>query len=228
MSTLKKYDLQGKEVGTVKVSKALAEAQTAMQMVKDYIVAIRKNNRQWSASTKGRSEVKHTTKKPHPQKGTGRARQGCLVSPQFKGGGVVFGPKPKFNQHVKINRKEKLSAIKFLIGEKIREGKLLVVDSLRLKKPATKDLISFVDNTGLKGKILFIGEGTFDTLLDSDTEIKISVKNDDHQNLLKSIQNIPAAKFSLAKNINGYQLACARGLVVSENALREIENWLGA
>src|SRR5690349_7181997 len=120
VSTLKKYKLDGQEVGTVKISSQLAEAEANTQMIKDYIVAIRENQRQWSASTKGRSEVVHTTKKPYRQKGTGNARQGSLVSPQFRGGGIVHGPKPKFDQHVRINKKEKKAAIRALIGEKIR------------------------------------------------------------------------------------------------------------
>jgi len=115
MATLKKYNIDGEEVGKVEADKSLVDVQANTQMVKDYIIAIRANARQWSASTKGRSEVKHTTKKPHRQKGTGRARQGSLVTSQFRGGGVVFGPKPKFNQSVRVNKKEKKAAIKFLI-----------------------------------------------------------------------------------------------------------------
>src|SRR5256885_151263 len=114
---LKKFSLDAKETGTVEVADALATAQVNSQLVKDYIVALRANARQWSANTKGRSEVNHSTKKPHAQKGGGRSRQGSLAAPQYKGGGRVFGPKPKFDQHVKINQKERRSAIRALIGE---------------------------------------------------------------------------------------------------------------
>src|SRR4029079_6416271 len=103
-------------------------------MVKDYIIALRANARQWSANTKGRSEVSHSTKKPHPQKGGGRARQGSLVAPQYKGGGRVFAPKPKFEQHVRINRKERQAAIRFLISEKWKANKLHIVDSFELNE----------------------------------------------------------------------------------------------
>ena len=85
---------------------AFLDVQANSQMIKDYIVALRANARQWSANTLGRSEVVHSTKKPHRQKGTGSARQGSLVSPQYRGGGIVFGPKPKFDQHVRINKKK--------------------------------------------------------------------------------------------------------------------------
>ena len=99
MPNLKKYNLAGQEVGEVTLEDSLTSANKNLQMIKDYLVAIRANARQWSANTKGRSEVNHTTKKPHPQKGTGNARQGSLAAPQYKGGGRVFGPKPKFDQH---------------------------------------------------------------------------------------------------------------------------------
>src|ERR1700689_3249769 len=107
-------------------------------MVKDYIVAIRENARQWSANTKGRSEVNHSTKKPHPQKGQGRARQGMLSAPQYKGGGRVHTPKPKYDQHVRINKKERRAAIRSLIGEKIRDKCLHVLESTSLDAPQTK------------------------------------------------------------------------------------------
>ena len=100
----------------------LIDAEANSQMIKDYIVALRANARQWSANTKTRSEVKHTTKKPHPQKGQGRARHGSLVGPQYRGGGRVFGPKPKFDQHVRVNQKERKAAIRFLLAEKLKEN----------------------------------------------------------------------------------------------------------
>src|SRR5271154_3840437 len=138
MTSLKKYNLEGKHVGDVKVNAALLEAEANSQMIKDYIVALRANARQWSANTKTRSEVNHTTKKPHPQKGGGRARQGSLASPQYKGGGRVFGPKPKFDQHVRINKKEKKAAIRFLLAEKMREDKLHIIDNIDIETPKTK------------------------------------------------------------------------------------------
>src|SRR5437899_3256613 len=108
---VRKFNLEGQELGTVQVDLELANAVASSQLVKAYIVALRANARQWSANTKGRSEVNHSTKKPHAQKGGGRSRQGSLSAPQYKGGGRVFGPKPKFDQHIKINQKEKRQVI---------------------------------------------------------------------------------------------------------------------
>src|SRR5580692_4916122 len=103
------------------------------QMIKDYIIALRENARQWSASTRNRAEVNHSGKKPHPQKGTGRARQGYLGAPQYKGGGRVHAPRTKFDQHVSINKKERRAAVRQLIAEKIQGNQLRVLAVETLK-----------------------------------------------------------------------------------------------
>ena len=144
MTTVKVYDLEGNEVDSKEVNAAIAEAKTSKQVIKDYIVAIRNNARQWSANTKGRSEVKHTTRKPHRQKGTGNARQGSLVAPQFRGGGVVFGPKPKFDQHVRINKKEKRAAIRALLAEKLVDEKVILIQDSQIEAPKTKFMANFM------------------------------------------------------------------------------------
>ena len=93
MAVVKKYNLGGDVLESVEVDDQLLQVLANSQMIKDYLVAYRRNQRQWSANTKTRPEVSHSGQKPHPQKGTGRARQGYLGSPQYKGGGRVFGPK---------------------------------------------------------------------------------------------------------------------------------------
>lgn len=226
MSELKKYNLEGKETGAAKIDSKFAESELNSQVIKEYIVAIRKNARQWSANTKGRSEVKHTTKKPHRQKGTGRARQGSLVSPQFRGGGIVFGPKPKFDQHVRINKKERQSAIRFLIGEKVREDRLFVLESTEMGEPKTKTLSNFLDKVKLGKRVLFLGEGKSEEVETANKKVSVSVKCQSHDNFRKSINNIPKTRFTLAKNVNGYDLMLADDIVVTEAALEEINQWL--
>lgn len=226
MAKLKKYNLEGTEVGEVDCRDALASAEVNSQLVKDYIVAIRENQRQWSACTKTRSEVKHTTKKPHRQKGTGRARQGSLVAPQFRGGGIVFGPKPKFDQFVRINRKEKLAAIRFLIAEKIRNGKVCVVESTEMEQPKTKTLVEFIKKCELGKKVLFLGESSNMEIEGDGEKVFVDVKSQKHANFKKSLGNLQNSEFSLAKNINGYDVIVANSLVMTEAALTEIENWL--
>ena len=159
MTSLKKYDLSGNAIGQIEIDPTLLECVANSQMIKDYIVALRANKRQWSANTKDKSEVNHGGAKPHPQKGTGKARQGTLAAPQYKGGGRVFGPKPKFDQHVRINKKERRLAIKHLLAEKIREGKLHVLKNEGLETPKTKVVTNFMNVLGLADKrVLFLGE----------------------------------------------------------------------
>lgn len=224
---LKKYSLKGQELGTVDVSSDLLNAEASSQMVKDYIIALRANARQWSANTKGRSEVSHSTKKPHPQKGGGRARQGSLAAPQYKGGGRVFGPKPKFDQHVKINKKERLAAIRFLIGEKLRNDRVIVIEDSAIEAPKTKAVKDFLNARKIDGqRILFVGEGLYSQVEFGDYKVQFSAPTEQHETLIKSMRNIPKTSFSLASNVNGYELLLASQIVVTEKALQEWEAWL--
>ncbi len=223
---LKKHSLSGKEVGTVNVDDAFLDVNGHRQMIKDYIVAIRKNARQWSANTLGRSEVAHTTKKPHRQKGTGSARQGNLVTPQFRGGGIVFGPKPKFDQHVRINRKERKLAMRTILAEKIKEGQVIVLEDTAfssMKAPKTKTVASFLKDKQLFGrKVLFVGEGAYSEV----ESVKLSVPSDKHDSFKLSMRNIPRAEFAIAANVNGYEMAAARAIIMTESAFAELKELL--
>jgi large subunit ribosomal protein L4 len=217
MATLKKYDLLGKEVGTVQVDDALLEGSAHPQSIKDYIVALRNNARQWSASTKVRKEINRTGRKPHPQKGQGRSRQGDLAAPQYKGGGIVFGPKPKFDIHVRINKKERRAAIRTLIAEKIKAGFVHVLQKGDMKHPKTKKLADFFGHINVPTKrILVLGEGNKEEM------------GNPHVNLVKSLRNIPKKEYALVPQVNGYELARCHTLVVLDSALEEFLSILGA
>ena len=204
MATLKKYNLAGKEVGDVQIDDKTLETNANSQMIKDYIIAIRANARQWSAHTKSRSEVSHSGQKPHPQKGTGRARQGYLGAPQYKGGGRVGGPRAKFDQHVSINKKEKRAAIRHLIIEKIQNEQILVLDASSLKAPKTGKIAEFMKGRSLSGKrILCLG---------SEPEAIFT----------RSLRNIPKTEFLLMSNASGYDLATCQHLIVLEPALEQL------
>lgn len=227
MVNVKKYTLEGKETGTIEVSDEFLNAEASSQMVKDYIIALRANARQWTAHTKTRSEVSHTTKKPHPQKGGGRARQGSLAAPQYKGGGRVFGPRTKADQHVKINKREKLAALRFLIGEKLRNNQLTVVDSLSVEAPKTKLISTFLESKNLTEKrVLFVGEGHYGEFEFAGETAKFSLSSDQHDGFILSMRNIPKTEFVLAPNVNGYDLMLAKEVVVTESALKEWHEWL--
>jgi large subunit ribosomal protein L4 len=217
VATLKKYDLLGKETGSVKVDDALLKGAAHPQSIKDYIVALRTNARQWSANTKVRKEINRTGRKPHPQKGQGRSRQGDLAAPQYKGGGIVFGPKPKFDVHVRINRKEKRAAIRSLIIEKIKEGRVLVLDKAEFKAPKTQAMAKFFTEVEkLERRVLVLGESARD---------EMGLPN---QHLVKSLRNIPKKDYALVPQVNGYALVRADSLVVLGSALDEFLSILGA
>lgn len=227
MSTLKKYNLDGREQGQLTLEPTFVNAKANGQMIKDYIVALRNNARQWSASTKGRSEVSHSTKKPHPQKGGGRARQGSLVAPQYKGGGRVFTPRPKFDQHVRINRKERLAAIRFLIAEKMKANKLHVIENFDLNEPKTKRVAQLIKELQLNGRVLFLAEGAYlEFPHPVEGNVEISISQNAHENFIRSMRNLPKTSFSLVKNISGYDVVVANHIVITENAYNELNEWL--
>jgi large subunit ribosomal protein L4 len=218
VTTLQKFNLNGEAVGEVKVPAQFLNVQANGQMIKDYIVALRANSRQWSANTKGRTEVNHSNRKPWKQKGTGNARQGSFASPQFKGGGVVFGPKPKFDQHVRINRKERRLAVKQLLSDKFKEEQVLVVEDQvfagALNAPKTKTVAAFLKDRKIYGKrLLFVAQS--------------KEEQEKFDFFKKSIRNLPRCIFALAANINGYDLMVAHGVIMTESALAELSNLLG-
>lgn len=218
MVTLKKYDLNGKEVGVYQIDDSILEATAHPQSVKDYLVAIRKNARQWSANTKTRAQVRRTGRKPHPQKGQGRSRQGDLAAPQYKGGGIVFGPKPKFDMHVRINKKERRAAVRSMIVQKIKDNRVHILSKDTMLEPKTKAVAFFFDKLQVaQRRILVLGE----------SKAVSNEMGNPHANLMKSMRNIPKKEYSLVPQMNGYSLALAQDLVVLESALDEFLAILG-
>jgi large subunit ribosomal protein L4 len=216
VATVKKYNLTGQEEGDLQIDDALLTSDANPQMIKDYLVALRTNLRQWSAHTKGRSEVNHSGQKPHPQKGTGRARQGFLGAPQYKGGGRVFGPRTKQDQHVRINKKERRAAIRQLLVEKIRDNRLHVISYEGLKAPQTKKVAGFLQARGLENKrVLILGD-------DADKKKKSS----DH--FIKSLRNIQKLEYILFPNASGYDLAVPQAIFVVEPAFEQLLTMLKA
>jgi large subunit ribosomal protein L4 len=217
MANVKKYDFSGKEVGTLQVDDEVLGVKVNSQLIKDYIVAIRNNARQWSAHTKGRSEVNKTGRKPHPQKGQGRSRQGCLAAPHYKGGGIVGGPRAKFDQHVRINRKERRAAIRFLIAEMIREDKVRILSQPEMKEPKTAKVAGLLDGWSLgRSRVLVLGGAP-----------ALEMRDEGQQFFARSLRNIPKKEFVLIPNVNGYEIAVAHELVVLESAVPELLSMLG-
>ncbi|MCH9614380.1 MAG: 50S ribosomal protein L4 [Chlamydiia bacterium] len=212
MTGLKKYDIHGKELEEVKVDIKLYDSEVNPQMAKDYVTALLANKRQWSANSKGRSEINHSTKKPHPQKGTGRARQGSLSVSQYKGGAAVHGPKPKFDQHVRINRKEKQRLIRHLIAEKMKSGDLKLLKLGSFKEPKTKTVGAFLKALNIEGKkVLFLGK----------------VGEEQSEMLVKSARNIPGCNFIPPSSLNGYDIMNNQHMIVIDSVFDEFQTVLG-
>jgi large subunit ribosomal protein L4 len=225
VAALKKYNLAGKEVGQVAIEDELLESNANSQMIKDYIVALRENARQWSASTKTRAEVSHSGQKPHPQKGTGRARQGYLGAAQYKGGGRIHAPKPKFDQHVRINRKEKRAVIRHLIIEKILDNRLHVLHFEDMKEPKTKLVASYLKSREIEGKkILFLGDGLLLALKEGES---MACPTQKFETFRKSISNIQGLDFLMVPNVSGYDVVAHQHLVIMDTAIDQLKVILG-
>src|SRR5205823_7472514 len=148
-------DIAGKDQGELEVKFRLLEGGKGTQAVHDAVVGYRANQRMGTACTKTVGEVAGTNKKPWKQKGTGRARAGSFRSPLWRGGGVVFGPKPRdFGK--KVGRKTKQLALRKAMTERLNAGDVLVVDDFKVESPKTKSFVEVLKRFELDGTALVI------------------------------------------------------------------------
>lgn len=165
---------------TVKLPKNVFEATINNQAMFDTVMMERASRRQGTHRVKSRAEVSGTGRKPWKQKGTGRARQGSLRSPQFVGGGRAFGPKPERNYLLKVNKKLRKLAFFSALSLLAKEGSVLVDDSIKMKEPKTKELLKQIKNLNLEGRKRIV-------IVTSDENIYLSANN---------IPNVAAIKLS--------------------------------
>src|SRR5213593_1063173 len=150
-------DINGKDSGQLQVKFPLVEGGKCTQAVHDVVVAHQANQRMGTASTKPMGEVRGTGKKPWRQKGTGRARAGSFASPLWRGGGVVFGPKPRdFSK--KVSRKTRKLALRKALSERLRAGDVVLVDDLKLGSGKTRDFVGVLSALELKGTALIVAQ----------------------------------------------------------------------
>src|SRR5437764_9898970 len=148
-------DINGKDKGQLEVKFPLVEGGRGTQAVHDTIVAYLANQRMGTACTKTMGEVAGTGKKPWRQKGTGRARAGSFQSPLWRGGGVVFGPKPRdFGK--KVNKSTKQLALRKALSERLKSGDVVVVDDLKLDSPKTKAFVGVLNALQMEGSTLVV------------------------------------------------------------------------
>src|SRR6478752_6022434 len=152
-------DTKGNNQGELEVKFALVENGKGTQAVHDTVVAYQAAQRMGTACTKNVGEVAGTNKKPWRQKGTGRARAGSFQSPLWRGGGVVFGPKPR-DFAKKVNSKTKQLALRKALSERLKAGDVIVVDDLKLESAKTKDFVGVLSALELSGSALFVAQGS--------------------------------------------------------------------
>ncbi|XWK90899.1 MAG: 50S ribosomal protein L4 [Phormidium sp.] len=196
---------EGQEVGQATLELKVAKEENASHIVHRALVRQMTNARQGTASTKTRSEVSGGGRKPWRQKGTGRARAGSIRSPLWRGGGVIFGPKPRdFN--INMNRKERRLALRTALMS--RDADLIVIESFAEKfpRPKTKELVTALTRWGVEpeAKVLLI----------------VSEKD---ENLYLSARNIAKLKLISADCLNVYDLLWADKLVTTPEALAKIQ-----
>lgn len=196
---------QGEEVGQESLELRQAKDETAAHIVHRALVRQMNNSRQGTASTKTRSEVRGGGRKPWRQKGTGRARAGSSRSPLWKGGGVIFGPKPR-SYAVKMNRKERRLALSTAFQSRVED--LIIVEEFaeQLSRPKTKDLVSALERWGVDAgqKVLLI-------------------TSEKAENVYLSARNLEKVKLITSSNLNVFDILHADKIVATSSAISHIK-----
>ncbi len=207
MPNVKLYNMNAKEVGTLELSDALFGAEYNEAVIHQAVVARLANERQGTKSTLTRSEVRGGGAKPWRQKGTGRARQGSIRSPQWIKGGVVFAPKSRdFSK--KMNAKAKAVALLSALSQKIRDDEVIFVDEIKVKEAKTKEMVACLKAFNLDKTVLFV--------MDNSDEM-----------VLRASANIEKVSTIAVDQINTYDVVKNAKLVISQQAVKQIEEVYG-
>ena len=202
MANVKVYNIEGKEVGSLELNDAVFGVEINDHLVHMAVVQQLANKRQGTQSAKTRAEVSGGGRKPWRQKGTGHARQGSTRSPQWKGGGVVFAPKPR-DYSFKMNRKEKALAIKSALTSRVNEAKFFVLDDISFDEIKTKKMKAVLDNLKVEKALVVLDK-----------------KND---NVQLSARNLPKVRTVLTNSINVYDILKYDTMVLTKDAVAQIE-----
>lgn len=203
MASINVYNMAGEKAGTMKLNDAIFGCEYKEALIHQVVVAQLANLRQGTKSTLTRSEVRGGGIKPWRQKGTGRARQGSIRSPQWVKGGVVFAPKPRdFSK--KINKVAKLVALKSALSRKVEDKELIVIDTLSFEEAKTKNMISVLQNLKIEKSVLIV------TMEKDDIVMRVS-------------GNIPKVDVSFVQNLNVYDIVRNSKILITKEAVKKIE-----
>jgi len=153
------FSAEGKQTGERELPETLFDGEVHEPAMWQAVKAYLANQRQATAATKTRAFVKGGNKKPWRQKGTGRARQGSIRSPQWRGGGNVFGPRANRNFHEDLPKQVKRLARRSAFNARAQDGKVIVLDALTIKAPKTRDVVNLLETTGAEGNTLILTNG---------------------------------------------------------------------
>ena len=201
------YNQEGQKVKDTELNEAVFGITPNNQAIFDMVLLQRASWRQGTHKVKNRTEVKGGGKKPWRQKGTGRARQGSIRAPQWRGGGIVFGPNTNRNYKLKMNRKVRRLALRSALSQKVIDNEMTVLDNLSLAAIKTKAMIKVLANLEASRKVLI-------------------VMDEVSENVALSARNIPGVKVIDSKGLNVYDILNSDKLVITEGAIKLVEEVL--
>ena len=203
MASIDVLDIKGKKVSTIDINENIFSNDFNNDLVHRVIVAYLANQRQGTQSAKTRSEVRGGGRKPWRQKGTGRARHGSNRSPIWVGGGITFAPKPR-SYRKNVNKKEKREAIRQILGYKLREGAIVVVDKLPFKEIKTKPVAEALNK--------LVGDNKTLILLPEANEI-----------IFKSAKNIDKTFVKFVSEVNAYEVLNNKKILMTVDTIKKLE-----
>lgn len=197
------YNVSGAQVGEVELADSVFGIEPHAHVLNEAVLHQRASLRAGTHKVKGRSEVRGGGRKPWKQKGTGRARQGSIRAPQWKGGGTVFGPTPRSYSY-KLPKKVRRLAIKSALSSKVKGNEIIVLDQLSLAAPKTKDFAAILNNLKVDRKALVV-TAAFE------------------ENVALSARNIPGVKFVVAEGINVLDVLVYDKLIITKDAVEKVQ-----
>ena len=206
MTKVSLFKQDGSQIGEIELNAAVFGVEPNEDVIFDAVIMQRASLRQGTHAVKNRSAVRGGGRKPWRQKGTGRARQGSIRSPQWVGGGTVFGPTPRSYSY-KLPKKVRRLALQSVLSQKVLEGKLVVVDELSFAAPSTKEFKSVLNNLKVDAKTLLVLEGT-------------------NANAYFSARNLTNVKVIDEGNVNVLDVVNYDTLVITKAALSTVEEAL--
>ena len=198
------FDKQGKEIGSVQLDNTVFNKEANEHLLWEIIVLLQRNQRKGVASTKNKAEVSGGGKKPYRQKGIGWARHGTNRSPIWRGGGVVFGPKPR-DYSTKIPKKKRTNALLMSLSAKAQEERIKIVTDLGLETPKTKELVTILKSMALENVKTLIGVDSLDT------------------NLKRAGQNIPYILLKRVQDFNCLDILSVDYVLMTKKGLEKLE-----